>query len=271
MKIYALVGSSGTGKSYKAVDFANNHKIECIIDDGLLIKDGKILAGTSAKKEPTSIAAIKRAIFMDEDHALEVKKAIEELNPASILILGTSTNMVKRIAETLSLPKPDKIIMIEDIATKEEMELARKQRMEEGKHIIPVPALEIRKDFSGYFIDPLKIFRFYGKDRKVEALEKTVVRPTFSYMGKFYISDLAIESLIAYNARCIGNIYRIFNIDVLGRSEGVFIYFDTIVVYGPPIYDMLNTLQKKIARDIYWITGLNVLQVNIVVKGIKFI
>ena len=54
------------------MDFANNHKIECIIDDGLLIKDGKILAGTSAK-EPT-IFAIKRAIFMDEDHALEVKK-----------------------------------------------------------------------------------------------------------------------------------------------------------------------------------------------------
>lgn len=271
MKVYALVGVSGTGKSYKAVDFANKYKIECIIDDGLLIKDGKILAGTSAKKEPTAIAAIRRAIFMDEGHASEVKTTIENLRPNSILILGTSVNMVKRIAYNLSLPTPHKITMIEEISTKEEIELAQEQRKKQGKHVIPVPALEVRKDFSGYFIVPLKIFRFYGKEKKIETSERTVVRPTFSYMGRFYISDLAIESLVAYNASCMNGIYRISNIDVVSRSEGVFIYFDAIVVYGIPIHLELRELQRNISRDIYWTTGLNVLKVNIVVKGIEFV
>lgn len=268
MKVYALVGSSGTGKSYKAISFANKHNIECIIDDGLLIKGGKIFAGTSAKKEPTTIAAIRRAIFMDKDHAAQVREAIDELKPDSILVLGTSINMINRIGDTLGLPRPYKITMIEEISTKNEIETAREQRMGQGKHIIPVPTLEIRKDFSGYFIDPLKIFRFYGKEKKVETVEKTVVRPTFSYMGRFYISDLAIESLVIYNAEYMEDIYRIYNIDVVSRENGVIIYFDTVVTLGSPIHTMLKQFQRNIAKDIYWTTGLNVLQINIVVRGI---
>jgi len=106
VKVYALVGPSGTGKSYKAISFANEHGIECIIDDGLLIKGGKILAGTSAKKEPTTIAAIRRAIFMDEAHANEVRQTIEDIEPESLIMLGTSINMKNKIGENLQQPRP---------------------------------------------------------------------------------------------------------------------------------------------------------------------
>ena len=51
--VYALVGGSGTGKSYRAKLIAQKHGLEAIIDDGLLIRDDKILAGHSAKKEKT--------------------------------------------------------------------------------------------------------------------------------------------------------------------------------------------------------------------------
>ncbi len=37
MKVYAFVGPSGTGKSYRAQMVANQKGIEYIIDDGLLI------------------------------------------------------------------------------------------------------------------------------------------------------------------------------------------------------------------------------------------
>ena len=268
MKIYALVGQSGTGKSYKAISFANEHGIECIIDDGLLIKGGKILAGTSAKKEPTMIAAARRAIFMDKEHAAEVRQVINDIEPESILVLGTSVNMIEKIGDTLQLPRPYNITTIEEIATRDEIEVAREQRMGQGKHIIPVPTLEIRKDFSGYFIDPLKRFRFYGKGKRLETVEKTVVRPTFSYMGRFYISDLAIESLVIYNAEKTKDIYRIYNIDVVSMENGVAIYFDTVVIFGSPMHTVLRQFQKDIAEDIYWTTGLNVLQINIAVKGI---
>ena len=50
IKVYAFVGPSGTGKSYRAQMVASEKSINYIIDDGLLIKDNEVLAGESAKK-----------------------------------------------------------------------------------------------------------------------------------------------------------------------------------------------------------------------------
>lgn len=50
MEIYALVGPSGTGKSHHATELADELQISYIIDDGLLIHNGKKLAGRFRKK-----------------------------------------------------------------------------------------------------------------------------------------------------------------------------------------------------------------------------
>lgn len=63
MKVVAFVGPSGTGKSHRAIGIAHKNNCDAIIDDGLLIKGTKILAGTSAKNETNRIQAVKRAIF----------------------------------------------------------------------------------------------------------------------------------------------------------------------------------------------------------------
>ena len=44
------------------------------------------------------------------------------------------------------------------------MKTARRIRITEGKHVIPVPTFEIKKDFSGYLLDPLQIFKSKGKN-----------------------------------------------------------------------------------------------------------
>ena len=116
MDVIALVGPSGTGKSHRALLVAHEHKADAIIDDGILIKDGKIIAGHSAKREPSKIMAVRRAIFILPGHAEEVRAAIEEVEPHRILILGTSENMVYKIAKILGLPSISKIVHIEDIA-----------------------------------------------------------------------------------------------------------------------------------------------------------
>ncbi|NLZ90789.1 MAG: hypothetical protein GX918_02585, partial [Clostridiales bacterium] len=94
MQVVSLVGSSGTGKSYRALIVAKENDIDYLIDDGLLIKGNKIVAGTSAKKENTKIAAVRRALFMEPAHREEVVKAIKALDPDRMLILGTSDEMV---------------------------------------------------------------------------------------------------------------------------------------------------------------------------------
>ena len=50
MKIVSFTGKSGTGKSYQATALAQRRGFDAIIDDGLLIYKGQIVAGTSAKK-----------------------------------------------------------------------------------------------------------------------------------------------------------------------------------------------------------------------------
>ena len=43
IKVYAFVGPSGTGKSYRAQMVASERNINYIIDDGLLIKENEVI------------------------------------------------------------------------------------------------------------------------------------------------------------------------------------------------------------------------------------
>ena len=124
MRVYALVGPSGTGKSYRAMEVASNYNIEIMIDDGLIIRGSKVLAGSSAKKESTRIAAIKRALFTEESHVRDAQRAIGEARPQSILILGTSRGMVERIQRALGLPEIERFFSIQEVSNREDIQRA---------------------------------------------------------------------------------------------------------------------------------------------------
>ena len=200
VEVYAFVGPSGTGKSYRAQMVASEKDIHFIIDDGLLIKDNEIIAGVSAKKAPTKIETVKHALFYEDDEKKPIEKAIKKYKPNKILILGTSDGMVQKIAANLGLPEVSNITYINEVATEEEMQTARNIRVTEGKHVIPVPTFEIKKDFSGYLLDPLQIFKSKGKGEKPYISEKSIIRPTFSYMGNFTISDTVFRQILEYLA-----------------------------------------------------------------------
>ena len=153
IKTYAFVGPSGTGKSYRAQMVASERGISYIIDDGLLIKENEVIAGVSAKKAATKIETVKKALFNNQDEADEIKKAFRKYRPESILILGTSDNMIKKIRENLGLPELTETIYISDVATEEEMQEAKRIRQTQGKHVIPVPTFDIKKDFSGFILE----------------------------------------------------------------------------------------------------------------------
>ena len=122
IRVYAFVGPSGTGKSYRAQMVAGENDIDFIIDDGLLIKGNAVVAGTSAKKAPTKIETVRHALFIEEYEKKEMQDAFIKFNPSAVLILGTSDGMVEKIASNLGLPKISKIIYINEVATEEEME-----------------------------------------------------------------------------------------------------------------------------------------------------
>ena len=52
------------------------------------------------------------------------------------------------------------------------------------------------KDFSGFLLDPLQIFKSKGSGNDPYIAEKSIIRPTFSYIGKFTISDTVFRQII---------------------------------------------------------------------------
>lgn len=269
MKVYAFVGPSGTGKSYRAQMVASEKGINFIIDDGLLIKDNQVVAGSSAKKAPTKIETVKKALFSRAEEQFEIKKTLKKLKAENILILGTSDGMVQKIQENLGLPKISETIYITDVATEEEMKTARRIRVTEGKHVIPVPTFEIKKDFSGYLLDPLQIFKSKGKNSKPYISEKSIIRPTFSYLGNFKISDTVFRQIIEHLASKTSAIYQTNKIRIDNYPEGMCIYVEVVIVYGCNILQELHDFKLKCKREIERLTTMNVEAIDIVAKGIK--
>ena len=268
IKVYAFVGPSGTGKSYRAQMVASEKNIHFIIDDGLLIKDNEVIAGESAKKAPTKIETVKHALFYREEEKQEIIKALKKYKPESILILGTSDGMVKKIAENLGLPEISETIYITDVATKQEMETARRIRVTEGKHVIPVPTFEIKKDFSGYLLDPLQIFKSKGKGQKPYISEKSIIRPTFSYMGKFTISDTVFRQILEFLASKTPGIHKILKTRVENYGEGVKLYMEVTVVYGTNVVKDIKNFKEKARKEIEKLTAMNVVELDVVAKNI---
>lgn len=272
MKTYAFVGPSGTGKSYRAQMVANERGINYIIDDGLLISGNEVLAGISAKKAPTKIETVRNALFQKEERRKEIQAVIKKKKPDSILILGTSDEMVRRIAENLGFEPISETIYITDVATEAEMEMARNIRVTEGKHVIPVPTFALKKDFSGYLLDPLQIFKSKGRGNAPYISEKSIIRPTFSYMGNFEISDTVFKQIIDYVSERTEGVHKISRTIIKkqeAQNDGIYIYIEVIIQFGYNINETMQLLKRKIIKEIEKITAMNVLNMDIVVKGVN--
>ena len=273
IKTYAFIGPSGTGKSYRAQYVASERGIKYIIDDGLLIKESQVIAGVSAKKAPTKIETVKNALFLTEDKKIEIQKAIKKYRPDSILILGTSDGMVDKIAANLGLPPIAERIYINEVATQEEMDTARRIRVTQGKHVIPVPTFEIKKDFSGYLLDPLQIFKSNGKNEEPYIAEKSIIRPTFSYLGNFTISDSVFKDIIVTVAKKVEGIYKVLKIRVdktQNDTAGVQLYIEVSIEYGANMMEVLRIFKKETRREIENLTAMYISNVDIVAKQIHF-
>ncbi|MBN2559099.1 MAG: hypothetical protein JXB33_10130 [Clostridia bacterium] len=268
MKVYALVGPSGTGKSHKASMVASDMGISHIIDDGLLISGNRVVAGTSAKKEQTKLASVRHALLTDDEHRKDIIRAIKSKKIDSILILGTSDKMVRSIAEKLNLPGIERTIYINDIADEEEINLALSNRKDKGKHVIPVPTFEIKKDFGGYLLDPLYVFRKKGRNKYISEGSKTIVRPTFSYLGSYTISNNTLFQIARYTAAKVEGLEAITRFRVINSDGGISIEMSVVVNYYFTIINTLREVQKNVADMLEKLTALHLVSLDITARHI---
>lgn len=262
-----------------------DRNIDCLIDDGLLIYNEGVAAGISAKRQRTKVGAIKTALFTDEEHMEKVKKAIKKIKPKSILIVGTSDRMADKIAKRLDLPEVSERIYIEDITTKEERELAEKSRVQQGKHVIPAPTLQLKRDFAGYFLDPQKLL-WHAKEqaeRSKEAISaglhvgrrgldqgKTVVRPTYSYLGDFLINDKVITDIAECVCKEIDDVAQVVKVYAGSQPEHLIINAIIDLKATSSIWNAATQFQEKLADSIEEMTAFNVVRTDVEVRRLIY-
>lgn len=267
MEIISFTGKSGTGKSYSAAKICREQGIEAIIDDGLLIYKGGIAAGRSAKECTSKAAAMRTALFNYEDHRQEVREALRRLHPKKLMVIGTSDRMVNWITDALELKRADRRMYIEDFTTEEQRRVAGEHRMQDGEHAIPVPMGQLKRDFAGYILNPSRFFRSRAMQEEA-GRERTIVRPPFSYSGKFEISEQAIGDLIHIAADNHRGCIKVQNFYHNGKVSGFNLVIEIRIRRFPGAGRHCILFQKEVAESLRKMTSFSLGHVNIRIKDI---
>ena len=268
MEVIALVGPSGSGKSHRAIVIAHDTNSDLIIDDGLLIHSGRIIDGISAKNQPTKIGAIKTALFTNLEHRNKAQETITILQPQNILILGTSLAMVEKITERLALPKPVKVTNIEEVSSTEEISTARYYRNHLGKHVIPAPTVEVRPNFPNALIESLQVILHRQNPAKQKVYEQSVVRPTFSYLGKITISDKALNDIIKWVLTTFPGVRHAGKVRIVSEKGNTILSIQYTANYGQSLQILSRDIQAKVKEIVESHTGFNVLAIDILVTEV---
>jgi adenylate kinase family enzyme len=274
IKTFALIGESGTGKSFQAKLVAQKYHIDLIIDDGLLIRDNRILAGRSAKQEKSFLAAVKVALFDDKTLRDDVAKKLQVEKSRKILILGTSEKMANKITARLQLPPPKKFIRIEDVSSQADIEKAIRVRRIEGKHVIPVPGVEVKRNYPGIFYEVVNIFK-QKRTKPSKSIgtipkthEKSLVRPEYSKRSKVPISETALSQMVINCVDEYNQGIQIKKIAVKDSEMGYRLIITIDVPYGIQLGGNMYAMQQYIIDNIERFTGILIEEVNIIIDKI---
>ena len=197
-----------------------------------------------------------------------MRRALATHQPTTLMILGTSDGMLEKICQNLWLNPPSMLIKIEDVSTDEERRQAKQTRMTEGKHTIPVPSMEIKHEFSGYFANPIsRLRRRLDRDRGVQPVvpdsERTVVRPTFSSLGSYSISDEAMRMMVEIVLRRVRGVAGMAGFVTSNEIAGVVIDLELSLYYGFNAQQVLRDAQSRVSSQIEEYTSINVIAVNV--------
>lgn len=242
--------------------------VDFIIDDGLLIRKGQIVRGKSAKTEKNQVRAIRRALFEYDDHRRSVSGHLFASQPCSVMLIGTSEGMISRILANLRLPAPEKVIMIEDVSSPEEISRAKKERSFKGQHVIPVSHIQVRKHFAGKLVGRLKVL--FDNSDSMEG-EKTIVRPPFKFFGDVSIDPEAVTQMVRFIAERTSQVSTVVSAQTRPSNGGVAIQME--LKYRPGHRSMLDLggrLRQRISHAVAGITGLDVHRIDLSFIEVEF-
>lgn len=266
IEVYALVGKAGTGKSFRARLVADTHNIPAIIDDGLLIHEGKIIAGSSAKEKEHFMSAVKAAMFNGLEHREEMIRALSGAQFPKILLLGTSDRMILRNCLTLGLPEPVKTIRIEEIASEEKIAEAIRSRKTKGQHVIPLPVIEVKQAYPQLIAHAIKVWFDNMVHRR--HYDKTVVRPSYHRNGEVTISETALAQMLLHCVREKVPSVRLHRIRIKHQVDGYDIKMELALPYGVKAAHRCDELRDYTIRKIEDFAGIKVRRLSLHIRSV---
>ena len=195
------------------------------------------------------MAAVKAAVFDDEDDKNIITSALLKENARKILIIGTSEKMVNKIASRLDLPEPKKIIHIEEVSTPDDIETAMHIRFTEGKHVIPVPPIEITRSAPSIVFDSIRV-KFGGVNHlKPQISEKTIVKPEFSKPQEETLSEQNLQQMIKHSITEYDPVMKVKKVKGVRNPDRT--YSITITLLLPPRHYIPSTISdlQQYVRD----------------------
>ena len=181
--------------------------------------------------------------------------------------------MVMKIAMLLQLPQPSKIINIKDIDTEEEIQKAIKSRQVEGKHVIPVPSIEVKKSYPQIFSNSFREFLAPTKSSRKpkngeKMIEKSVVKPEFSKKGRIEISEAALTQMVMHCVNQSEPDIIIKKISIKTDAHGYKVVITIDVPFGTQLTGKIHKLQSYIIDQIESFTGILIEEVSIIIDKI---
>jgi uncharacterized alkaline shock family protein YloU len=215
------------------------------------------------------MTAVKTAVFHDKAHRQEVTQCLEKQKFRRLLIIGTSDGMVRKIAESLRLPPPAKIIQIEDIATEDEIQTALHHRNVHGRHVIPVPSIEVKRTYPKTMADSIKIFlkQQFGLGGE-QVFEKSVIRPEFTKKGEVTISESALTQMLLHCLQENNSQIKLKKVTIKNEGPSYHIDLAISIPYGMELIPNINELQNYIVTSIERFTGIMIQELNVTIDSI---
>jgi uncharacterized alkaline shock family protein YloU len=265
IEVVAFVGAAGTGKSQRASQVARQYGVDFVIDDGLLVSKGQIMAGKSAKAEKNLVRAIRRALFHYAPHKTEVASFLASHAPCKVMVIATSNSMMEKIVDALGLPRPQRIVNITEVASREEIDNALRERREKKQHVVPASRTQIQHNFAGKLVSQLKDF-FKSKDKQDA---RTVVKPPFSFDGRVTIEQEAILEMIRRLIVIGDHIHQVKELELVPEGDAISVNLVVDVkLNGKNALHLARLLQKKISQGLSFFTGMEVKKVNVSINEV---
>jgi len=211
---------------------------------------------------------VRRAIFADPTHAREIREILANTPHKDILVLGTSDRMIRRIVERLDLPMPYRTVYIEEVASQMEIDMAVRSRRQSGKHIIPVPAIEIKKNPRSIFMVPINVLLNRKLNLRRQRFEKTIVRPEFSDRGRVKITREALTTMVAHCLDEFDSDIHLVRV-VIDDSEPVYrLEVEVATPREMRLGGRMHSLQQYLLQSLELYAGIDVGVVDITVSGV---